>query len=757
MLRTKGGLQSSSSYLHRDFGGSLWPPLMDTDAVLLTIPWEDRHRHEAAIRQSGLRFDTVWISKARLPSFRLAALVSHAQTALMLDFDDDEDHFSRSVHARDRAYGVAALNIAKELAAGIPARTAASITLCNDFGALMLRHVRKAPPAPAAAMAAPSSALVVGFIGTVRKHKRMVEAAAAVKAFSAATGIVAKLHVLGDISPDSMVQELKGAGVVVGGKVPSDELAQRLAGFDVVLTGFTPEAEDQAITRYQISSKIGDALAVGKPVLVPQGPSVRDLADVPGVFLFTPDSFTTSLMQALTFSADIGLPDDFTVEGAQVTLETTEALANAAARAGTALAGLNYLAEAADQPAGDLGRPALVLFWKQQDAGLYGRRVDQIARSYRAAHPDHRVIVLELMQADQEKDLHRLGGSFLSESGHLLDLAARKRRGHIDPDGVKYNQIPYPTADQAANCLESYLVDQGLLPSNTVMVLFPILPVFDQLEPILAAYPRLVDVVDNQFLWGSTDDLRRRQRGAQYLRLLNGKIQAVFNSEANLNFFRAAGYLTPDAETAVIPNWYQLPAGIRTLPVQDRPKGGLQLLYSGNMNDRIDWDLMARIAALSPELRLHLVGTAARSMDRLLALLENPNVIYHGPLDEMQVLALSRQIDLAIMPHLVDDASTYMNPLKVHMFAAVGLPVLATQVPGLAPSPLLTMVKDAAAFLTELQGMLDASPQRISVPASGDGQRYVAYIDGIRRRQADMAGLKVCGGTRLAPLSDRKS
>ncbi|MEH7830336.1 glycosyltransferase [Gemmobacter denitrificans] len=729
------------SYLHRDFGGTLWPPLMDSDAVLLTLPWEGRHRHEAAIRQSGLRFDTVWISKARLPSFRLAALVSHPRTALMLDFDDNEDQFSRSDHARDRAHGVAALNLAADLAARIPARTAASITLCNDFGALMLRHVRTPPPARPAAMAAPSAALAVGFVGTVRKHKRLIEAAAAVKAFSATTGIAAQLHVLGDISPDSMVQELTQAGVVVGGKVPSGDLATRLAGFDVVLSGFSPEAEDNAVTRYQISSKIGDALAVGKPVLVPQSPSVQDLAHVPGVFLFTPDSFTASLMQALSFSAEIGLPETFTVEGAQVTLETAEALACAAARAGTALAGLDYLADPADPLAGEAGRPVLVLFWKQQDAGLYGRRVDQIARGYRAAHPGHRVIVLEMMHADQEKDLHGLEGRFLSEAGHLLDLAARKRRGHVDRDGVEYRQITYPTDDQAARCLESWLVDEGVLPINTVMVLFPILPVHDRLEPILAAYPQLVDVVDNQILWGSLNDLRRRQRSAQYLRLLDGRAQAVFNSEANLHFFRTAGYLAPETETAIIPNWYQLPAGVRTAPEPDRPQDGLHLLYSGNMNDRIDWDLMARIAALSPALRLHLVGTAARSIGPLLALLESPNVIYHGPLDETQVLALIRHIDLAIMPHLVDEASAYMNPLKVHMFAAMGLPVLATQVPGLGPCPSLHVVGDASAFLAELQAMLHNRPPRCTAPASDTGRRYVALIDGIRQMQAGAVDL----------------
>jgi hypothetical protein len=239
----------------------------------------------------------------------------------MLDVDDNEDHFSRSQNARDQAYGQAALNLSARLTEAISARTAASITLCEEFGALMLRHVRAPSPADQTAAVAPSSTLSVGFVGTVRRHKRLVEAAGAVQAFSALTGIPAQLHVRGDIRPEAMVRDLEQAGAVVGGEVPMAALPAHLRSFDVVLSGYPGTEGDHEITRYQISSKIGDALAAGKSVMVPNSPSVRDLDEVPGVFLFTPETFGETLMQALSFAGEIALPVPFTVEGAQETLD----------------------------------------------------------------------------------------------------------------------------------------------------------------------------------------------------------------------------------------------------------------------------------------------------------------------------------------------------------------------------------------------------------------------------------------------------
>ena len=114
-----------------------------------------------------------------------------------------------------------------------------------------------------------------------------------------------------------MRAQLLQAGVVVGDVVAVDEACSILREMDAVLTGFPPSTpEHEAIAHYQVSSKIGDALSVGRPVLVPRGHSVADLVDVPGVFLFDHDDFAAQLEAALSHQGRISLPDDFTLPGA---------------------------------------------------------------------------------------------------------------------------------------------------------------------------------------------------------------------------------------------------------------------------------------------------------------------------------------------------------------------------------------------------------------------------------------------------------
>ncbi len=83
------------AYLHDEFGSEVWRPLQRWAGNLIAIPWSQRHVGHALLRQYGINFDTVWICKPRLPSFQLAAAISHSHTRYILDIDDDEEAFIR--------------------------------------------------------------------------------------------------------------------------------------------------------------------------------------------------------------------------------------------------------------------------------------------------------------------------------------------------------------------------------------------------------------------------------------------------------------------------------------------------------------------------------------------------------------------------------------------------------------------------------------------------------------------------------------
>lgn len=717
------------SYMFDTFGGSVWEPIKCTDICLLSIPWSKRSIYLDAIHNAGIKFDTVWVCKPRFPSLELARVVSKQSSALILDLDDNEEHFSKSENAKNKAYGRATINYSRHLMSKIEARTSASKTLQEEYGTFLLRHAREKHSANGLKKNTKLNKqnIKIGFIGTVRPHKNLMEAARAIKTFNWSTGSAAQLHVYGDVNPPSLVRELESNGVVVKQNIPMTELNHVLQDMDVVLTGYpSSEKADSPVTKYQISSKIGDALAVGRPVLVPNSESVEDLVGVPGVFLFEKSNFAEVFSQALSLRGKVSLPVEFTISGAYDVFEQAEKKAKESTPAGEVLSILPTLTRVKT----DL-RKTLVLLWKQNDSGFYGRRVDQIARSYKTRCPDHRVIILELMHGSTHQDFVHLSENYTSEHRLLLERVSNKRKGKEDENGVEFHQIEFKTDNASELKVETFLLEQSLLPENTTFVMFPIIQVYKNIERVIRPYKKIMDVVDNQFAWGGSKHQHERVR--QYYGMAGTCDAVVFNSQRNHDFFVELDVFPDDTPCHVIPNWYELPANYSLNDYRRVDDKTHNVIYSGNMNDRIDWDLLARVADSSDDIVLHLVGTASYGLDGLLALLENENVVYHGPLSELDTLDLIQRMDVAVMPHAVDDVSAFMNPLKVHMNKTIGIMTVSTDVPGIVESDLLKIANNRREFVKTLDELLEKNlPRKVAASDDTSITKYIEVVESTR-------------------------
>jgi glycosyltransferase involved in cell wall biosynthesis len=714
------------AFLFSEFGGDIWPPLTESNAVIVTIPWAERYFFLRMACQMGLTFDTVWMCKPRMPTFELSAALAAPDSALILDIDDNEEEFSSAKGARKKAYGLTSIGLSRFTMENVPARTAPSISIQQDFKTHIVRHARRTVPVNKLDRTKP---LRVGFIGTVRPHKRIVEAAEAIKALNANGSCRFEFHVYGDVWPAEIRDALTRNGAVVMGHVQLDDLSNHIAQFHIILTGFPCEIdEDTPITRYQISSKIGDALSVGRPVLVPTSASVADLADVPGVFLFNTSTFSEQITAAAEqVGHDFALPEEFTFCGAFKAFLAAEKEARGAKPAAQALA--HIPASFGDEEP----QPTLLLLWKQQDSGLYGRRPDILARSYAQAFPDHRVVLLELLYPDVDKR-HRSDHSNLSEQAYIRDLNTRKSKTVTD-NGVEYHQLRIADSDQIEGALIEYLGANAILPTNTIIVLFPYIRHLQNTYDLLSSYTVVTDVVDNHLAWAP--ESRRAAVIRQYFALYRLSDRVIFNSARNMEAFREQGLLTgTEDKTLVIPNWYKVPTGF-TVPELNCTGDRFNIFYTGNMNDRIDWSLLAEIAALHDRVRLHLVGEARRSFDQLAELLETkPNVVFHGVKNERMSLHMLSQADLAVIPHLVDKVSKFMNPMKVHMYAALGLPTISTDVPGIEATDLLTISPSREAFLDEVRlhlGRGPGQPRLAGTRTSEQSDSYIALLNALRQ------------------------
>ncbi len=113
-----------------------------------------------------------------------------------------------------------------------------------------------------------------------------------------------------------------------------------------------------------------------------------------------------------------------------------------------------------------------------------------------------------------------------------------------------------------------------------------------------------------------------------------------------------------------------------TIPSIDRLEG-LKFGYVGNIERRINYDLLIEIFGSVPEWQLVMIGPKDISYipDEFLSL---PNLTLLPPVSHEQVPEVLKSVDIAIIPFLCDEVSAQIYPLKMFEYLASGKPVITT-------------------------------------------------------------------------------
>jgi len=127
-------------------------------------------------------------------------------------------------------------------------------------------------------------------------------------------------------------------------------------------------------------------------------------------------------------------------------------------------------------------------------------------------------------------------------------------------------------------------------------------------------------------------------------------------------------------------------------------------VYGGNINARLDFDLIGRLADAAPDTLLAFVGPVRLPSDlvaRFRALQSLPNVRYFGAVDPDDLPAIYRAADLGFMPYTIVPLHTENGfPLKVLEMCATGLPVVSIPIRALKPlSPPLHVTNTSEEFI----------------------------------------------------------
>jgi hypothetical protein len=365
----------------------------------------------------------------------------------------------------------------------------------------------------------------------------------------------------------------------------------------------------------------------------------------------------------------------------------------------------------------------LVIFWKQNDSGLYGRRQDMfleyLRRSGRFAnivHFDNPISPERLVEAyragsdaaDQRRWTVR---QTVERLAHRRDEPGLIRRTFLHR-GKRSGRLRLSRRSEYPGYAEKVLAEAGIGQRLTVFWVYPtnedFAPIADALRPDVV----VADVVDDNRTWYDPDDPRHATASANYDELLRRSDLVLANCEP---VAEAMSAFVPDVH--VVPNGCELPeSGPAPLRPADLPTPSGPLIgYVGNLSDRIDIDLLEGLAVARPDWTFVLIGSAHRDQT-VLRLDAHENIHFLGVKPYEQVKDLVRHFDVALIPHVDNEMTRSMNPLKAFVYVAAGVPVVSTPIANLGElEQVITVAEGIDGFIGAIEAHLETGRQPVDL------------------------------------------
>lgn len=770
------------------FGAAIWGPIRESGRKVKGLPCTSLEDFWPAAQAyaAGVECDLVVVCKPRLPALAMGALIKSATGCpLVLDIDDFElSFFPDETSASLDELAQAGADVLREPYAELATRACDSITrdadsvivsniaLRSRFGGMIVRHARDETTfhagrfdraAERAAMGMEPEDFALVFVGTARPHKGVYDIARTLAALPDKRFV---FHLVGDILDKRVRNALdahKGARIVYHPNCAFEELPAKLAAADAVVLLQDPV---HPISQYQIPAKVSDASALGLPILVTDVPPLKDLALQGTVTVIEPKDLGDNLERLIAArdakaeAADRArVREAFEQElGFQVNRERLNLAIAKAQRAPRDLpASFTRLIEITNDAYKTLrtrNRPVqtgpepkpltvaaaakglidIVMFWKQNDTGIYGRRSDNLMKHLLASGRVGRILqfdapleVTQMMSAseaavgspaalvlantmDNQHDLrdsprHRLRTYLWSRKGRQMTLPP-----------VHGSLADYPAY------VEAEMAHWGMRPETTVAWVCPVVFDFPAVAARIPFRAVVGDLIDDQRKFEMSPAYRDRII-ASYDQTLPLFDHAFTNCQPQVDAF---GHLT--RSISVVPNGTDLPeADLGPLPdavAKALAKGGPVAGYVGNMRDRFDWGLVREVSQMLPDVNFVIIGGGGRERD-VVALQGLPNVTMTGVVTHDRVPACIAAFDVALVPHTRDGLTDTMNPLKVYNYFAARRPIVATEVGNVDAElkPYIRFAEGPAAFAAAIRDALDRGVQQ--------GDAYEAALAGI--------------------------
>ena len=367
----------------------------------------------------------------------------------------------------------------------------------------------------------------------------------------------------------------------------------------------------------------------------------------------------------------------------------------------------------------------IVFFWKQNDSGIYGRRQDMLVKYLAMETRVHRIF-----HFDAPMNILRSGGTATRTGGVSRHSHARfvllntLRRRYFRGRWAKVRRDTYtflvgrrapgfikrflPSEDGYLQYLENVFRRHAVGERAVVFWVCPNDFHFPEIERRFRPDLIVADVIDDQRKWDISD--RYEKKLHHNYREILGRSHLVFaNCHSvlrSMGEFSGNVHLLPNAAEFLEKEW-----GSWKKPPELVRMNGPIVGYVGNLDvTRIDVDLLVAVAKARPDWNLVLIGSMHRGRE-IRRLDEFRNVHFLGVRMYDKAIRYIRHFDVAMIPHLDNKLTRSMNPLKLYVYFALHIPVVATPISNIEDfSEFVKIGRTPEEFINEILSFVDNDP-----------------------------------------------
>ena len=446
------------------------------------------------------------------------------------------------------------------------------------------------------------------------------------------------------------------------------------------------------ISNYQSPAKIIDALIADIPVIAYQTKPLLELAvrGYPIVFIEECHDFLSAIKQAMnrrSTSQTQALGDELTFEAqAQIlgrfidtasikflSRENPNPIKWLKKNYSLDLAIFNDTYESNQSP--KLPIP-LVMFWKQHDTGLYPRRHHslalQLAEDDRISHVMHWEPPLSIQSLKSQRQIEP----------DIINMQLSRHDEAYDKDDISYRTFIYDYHSsksinnsnyQPVDGFMSYYKDKlksRMITSPYIAWIYPPFTNLATLLPELRQQYIVTDFVDSAIL--EYEDVKQKQVVIEQYKLL-GKIShlCVVNCKPMADLLTDFGIDNP----LIVENAYPVRNFSQMSQYQLQPSRK-QLIYTGNMNGRLNWKFICDLCEQYPEFNVVLHGDSRYDFSHYER--RYPNLKIRSSVRPKLLPSLFSDGSIAFIPHQDNEKTMHMNLIKYYEYRSLGIPVITT-------------------------------------------------------------------------------